>query len=308
MGKPKKHAPRKPDVEILELKEDRIVFALSKTDLSMANALRRVIIAETPTMAVDFLDMKVNTSVLNDEFIAHRIGLIPLVSHNEDQFVYGRDCDCPDFCPKCAVLFQLDVTNKTTENIDVTSNDLRNVSPTEKQKEVVPFSGHDEDDEPILLAKLGPGSQLKFSAIAKKGFGKEHAKFQPCSICTFQHEPEIEIEHSVMDGLNEHQMKKFVDSCPNKVYAYDQHSKQVTIEQYTNCTYCDECTTFAKDVLHAPDLVKIEPMKNKFIFTVETVGSLPPEEVVFRALGHLLAKVKELKTAVQSLSTDGMEE
>jgi DNA-directed RNA polymerase II subunit RPB3 len=78
------------EVEILDLKEDTLTFALSNTNITIANTLRRVIIADVPTMAIDLVEFEVNTSVLSDEFIAHRLGLIPLVSTKVDSFNYSR--------------------------------------------------------------------------------------------------------------------------------------------------------------------------------------------------------------------------
>ena len=65
---------------IRHLERDSCEFVLSGTDPSVANALRRVILVEVPTIAVDLVEIENNTTALNDEFIAHRLGLIPLVS------------------------------------------------------------------------------------------------------------------------------------------------------------------------------------------------------------------------------------
>ena len=72
---------REPKIKIRHLEQDNCEFVLSGTDPSVANALRRVILAEVPTIAIDLVEVENNTTVLNDEFIAHRLGLIPLLSH-----------------------------------------------------------------------------------------------------------------------------------------------------------------------------------------------------------------------------------
>jgi DNA-directed RNA polymerase II subunit RPB3 len=73
-----------PEIKILELSQYVMRFELLNTDLSVANSLRRIIISEIPTMAIDLVEVRENTSALHDEFIAHRIGLIPLRSHEVD--------------------------------------------------------------------------------------------------------------------------------------------------------------------------------------------------------------------------------
>ena len=69
---------RFPKVEILHLAPHEIKFILSETDTSVANTLRRIMIAEVPTLAIDLVEFHENSTVLNDEYIAHRLGLVPI--------------------------------------------------------------------------------------------------------------------------------------------------------------------------------------------------------------------------------------
>ena len=58
---------RKPQIRIRKLTSSYCEFVLSNTDVSVANALRRVMIAEVPTIAIDLVEIENNTTVLNDE-------------------------------------------------------------------------------------------------------------------------------------------------------------------------------------------------------------------------------------------------
>ncbi len=87
---------RFPTVRIRDMKDDVMKFELRDTDASVANALRRIMIAEVPTLAIDLVEIETNSSVLNDEFLAHRLGLIPLISDRAMEMRLSRDCDACD--------------------------------------------------------------------------------------------------------------------------------------------------------------------------------------------------------------------
>ena len=98
----------KPQIRIIDYSSRyQLKFELMNTELSIANALRRIIIGEVPTMAIDIVQVDENTSPLNDEFIAHRLGLVPLVSESVDTFQDHDKCECQEFCEKCSVRYRL---------------------------------------------------------------------------------------------------------------------------------------------------------------------------------------------------------
>ena len=159
-----------PSVEVVEKSNERIVVKFNNIPRQYVNALRRLSIGEVPTLAVDDVVILENSSVMHDEAVAHRLGLIPLRT-DPGRFVMPHECDCGSTlgCAKCRVLLVLDAeaTDKTKV---VTSGEM--VSEDETVKPV-------SKDIPIVV--LAPSQKLKFEAYARLGIGKQHAKWQPTS-------------------------------------------------------------------------------------------------------------------------------
>jgi DNA-directed RNA polymerase subunit D len=159
-----------PSVNILERADEKIVIKFNNVPRQYVNAIRRTSISEVPTLAIDDVVILENSSVMHDEAIAHRLGLIPLLT-NLDRFVMPHECDCKSTlgCSKCRVLLVLDSEANEKTKV-VTSGEL--VSEDEL---IQPVS----KDIPIIT--LAPGQKLKFEAYARLGIGRDHAKWQPTS-------------------------------------------------------------------------------------------------------------------------------
>jgi len=65
-------------VAVVQFKEEDMEFDMVGVDAAIANAFRRILIAEVPTMAVEKVSIHNNTSIIQDEVLAHRLGLIPI--------------------------------------------------------------------------------------------------------------------------------------------------------------------------------------------------------------------------------------
>ena len=65
-------------LEIINENEEKVSVKIKGVPLQYANALRRICLNGVPIYAVESVDMLENSSVLADEGVAHRVGLIPL--------------------------------------------------------------------------------------------------------------------------------------------------------------------------------------------------------------------------------------
>lgn len=159
-----------PSIEVVEKSDERIVARFSNIPRQYVNSLRRLAISEVPTLAIDDVVILENSSVMHDEAVAHRLGLIPLRT-DPGRFVMPHECDCKSTlgCSKCRVLLVLD-SEANEKTLVVTSGEL--VSEDELVKPV-------SKDIPIVV--LAPNQKLKFEAYARLGIGKDHAKWQPTS-------------------------------------------------------------------------------------------------------------------------------
>lgn len=302
---------RFPKVEIKELKEDYMEFMLTNTDLSVANSLRRVMIAEVPVLAIDLVEIVENSTPLHDEFLAHRLGMVPIrhkMGH-KSPMLYGRDCYCEDVCARCAVTLMLDVKldqDSPTPQINITSNDLKS---NNEDVEAVNFSNDDErsssHDEGVRIVTIRKGQQLKVRCVAKLGTGKEHAKWNPTCTVAMQQEPDIRLNHSRLGELKEEEKEKFVECCPVKVYEYNEAKQEVSVDDKFKCFMCEECTKMSKELKgdnpDAEDVVDIGIVRERFLFKLETTGALKPEELVFSALEVLENKLDGISYAMKNI-------
>ncbi|MFB3048048.1 MAG: DNA-directed RNA polymerase subunit D [Nitrosopumilaceae archaeon] len=162
-----------PSLEILSQDDKEMSIKLKGISLQYANALRRICLNGVPVFAIDTVDIIENSSVLADEGIAHRLGLIPLKT-DLSRFVEPSKCEChsESGCSNCRVMLMIDVGESDTTRT-VYSNEL-----TSEDDTVKPTS----DKIPIVV--MAPGQRLKIEAYARLGRGTEHAKWNSSNIST----------------------------------------------------------------------------------------------------------------------------
>ena len=272
------------EIEFSSLDDSLARFTLAGASPAFANGFRRAMIGEVPTLAIEDVRIYDNTSAFFDEMLAHRLGLIPIKT---DLSTYStqENCTCGGAgCPGCTVTFTLSVEGPKT----VLSSDLIPQDP-----KATPVY----DNIPIV--KLTKVQKLVVEARAILNTGRVHAKWQPTLVCGFKNYPEVTISETCDACGN------CVDECPREVLAVQGKKVEVVTGKLPDCSMCKLCerACMASGIGDEP-AITIAAEADRYIFVVESDGSLPVKEIMDRALQYIRDQSNELERQLGEISGD----
>jgi DNA-directed RNA polymerase II subunit RPB3 len=309
-------------IELSKLGDNYCEFLLTNTEVCLVNTLRRVMISWVPTISIDLVEFDINSSSLNEEFVAHRLGLIPLESKSLVDKMKMR-CDSIEEDDIFELEFSLHVKCKIRDTLRlVTSNDLvtdpryPDIRPVFYNPQL---NGNNEvltsEQAPIVICKLKYGQELKLRAYATKGIGKDNAKWSPVANAVFQYLPEIKLNEALEENLTIEQKARLLNSCPGKpenVRIKEGGKKKLlrlnatsgAIELNTASVgeinaYDGECIRDA-DEMEISGILEIYPRQDKFLFKIEATGALKSIDILKEAFTFVLRKIRELRFEIES--------
>ncbi|KAL4898007.1 DNA-directed RNA polymerase [Aspergillus ambiguus] len=298
-------------------------FSLVGLDAAIANAFRRILMAEVPTLAIEYVFINNNTSVIQDEVLAQRLGLIPLKG-SVDGINWMRWFKKPtDDDPESGsgptdyntIVLHLNVKCTTNPNAAKDEQDPRKLynnahvyakdlvfQPVGRQSEFFVGENAIQPVNPdILIAKLRPGQEISLELHCIKGIGADHAKFSPVCTASYRLLPDIKIERPIIGD----DAKKFAKCFPRGVIGlepvtaeeaakqgsgYEGHEGEMkaVVRDAFNDTVSRECLRHEE----FQGKVKLGRVRDHFIFNVESSGQFDSDVLFLESV-----KVLKLKCA-----------
>lgn len=300
-------------------------FSLIGVDASIANAYRRMIIAEIPSLAIEYVFVNNNTSIIQDEVLAQRLGLVPFKGGREGLLNFLRwfqkpgdpdDLEKRQAFDYNTIILELKIEctrnhdaprtetdpSKAYYNAHVYAKDIK-FKPFGEQVDY--FSGENAivpTNPDILVAKLRPGQCIDVELHAIKGIGSDHAKFSPVATASYRLLPTITITKPILGKDAE----KFARCFPRGVIGletvteeeaaqrgsgYENHKgeKKAVVKDAMKDTVSRECLRHEE----FEGKVKLGRIRDHFIFSIESVGQWASDELFLESV-----KLLKLKAAV----------
>ena len=267
------------NIRVLEAGNERVRILFENVPLPLVNAIRRSCFINVPVMAVDYVEFYDNNTVLYDEIIAHRIGLIPLRS--KEALERYRE---PEYCekaepgdPNCYATLRLEVMTENEQRI-VYSGDLEPEDP---------FVEPVYKNIPIVV--MAPGQRLILKAFARLGYGRDHAKWMPVTIAAHKYLPVLRVQGSIgkecMDCL-----AQTAPGIAERVAKLPGGGGEVEILDDINTSGIYWCVR--NRCRDSP--IELVYDEKRLLLTVESAGQLPAGLIVLKAIEALKKKLNKI--------------
>ncbi len=257
-------------IEVVSKDEHMLSLIMSGVTATEVNAIRRAIIDLVPVMAIEGLEIKKNTSILYDEMVAHRMGLLPLTTDLKS-YTLPEKCTCKgEGCAKC----QLQLTLKAKGPKVVYASDIKSKDP-----KVIPV----HPKTPIV--KLAEGQEIELVATAILGRGSEHAKWSSGN-AWYINKPTIKVNNQSKS------FEELKDKYPPQIF--DSKGK-IDAKLINKPSLIDACDGVCDDI------VKFDFDEKAFIFYIESWGQLSPKNTLIQATRELSMSAEELGKDIKNI-------
>lgn len=253
----------RPHVIITENNEETLNFTLNGVNVSIANAIRRIILSEIPTVVMkpENCTITTNTSRLNNEIIKQRLACIP---------VHINDMNLPIDNLKVSIK----VKNDTDEIILVTTNDFRILNnDKEVNKDTLSkiFPSDNYTHRYITFIRLRPklsndtqGEEIDMTCSLDIGNAKENSMYNVCSTCTYGNTVDPVLVNKAWSAKKKELVEKGM-------------AKEEIDFEHKNWLILDSKRFF---------------LQNSFDYTIETLGVFSNQKLVLIACSILINKLK----------------
>jgi len=261
-----------------------INFKIKNIDIGLLNSIRRTILSEIENVAFDFEPYKTNdslvniiknTSPLHNEFIKHRLSLIPLCFDANEI----NDFDNTKY------KFVLQKRNTTTDLMDVHTGDFE-IYDTDNKKYSSTFRDKIFPKNPItkdyiLITKLKPnlikqdeGNEIYIEAYATKDIAKNYSGFGLVSTCTYFNIVDEDYSKEILNNKIKELKKNNTLTTKEEIEEFKKDFNNLEKHKYFYKNEYDEA--------------------NYFDFTIESECRISPEYLFFKALTILNNKINKI--------------
>lgn len=280
---------------------DELEFDMIGVHPAIANAYRRLMLSEVPSMAFEKVYIYNNTSIIQDEVLAHRLGLIPiradprLFEYRSEDNEQGTEHDTLEFELKLKCTRRKDV--KDSSNFDTIYKNHKVYSgqikwlPRGKQAQLYSESDIGCIHDDILISQMRPGHEFDLKMVAVKGIGKDHAKFSPVATAFYRLLPEIKLKREVKgkDAL-------LLQKCFSPgVIGIDENERA-----YVKDARYDTCSRNVYRYPQLADSVEMSRIRDHYIFNIESVGALKPDVIFIEAVKVLKKKCRKFLDEIEA--------